>query len=141
MVYSRTQFEVGDITTLLGTFTTRVQQYPAVEGVSQKDYEYVLTETGFADKSDFNFDEFIEVWRTFPLPRLAGFADSLQICGELTDIVFLPTPGALVAERLRIPVEKSGGGVYFCITQVMVMITVAWISTLLFPTSFCGIST
>lgn len=82
MVYSRAQFEAGEITTLRDAFTTRVQQYPAAEdetqlgradaidlikslrgyeGVSQKDYEYVLTETGFADKSDFNFDEFVEV--------------------------------------------------------------------------------
>ena len=132
MVYSRAQFEAGEIAALLGAFTSRVQQYPAVEGethlgradviglikslngyagVSQKDYEYVLTETGFADKLDFNFDEFVEVWWTFPLIRLAGFADSLQICGELRDIVFSPVPRALMAERSRIPVEKSGGGV------------------------------
>ena len=85
MVYSRAQFEAGEITTLQDVFTARVQQYPAVEGethlgradvmglikslkgyegVSQKDYEYVLMETGFADKSDFNFDEFVEVWGT-----------------------------------------------------------------------------
>ena len=29
--------------------------------MSQKDYEYVLTETDFAGKSDFNFDEFVEI--------------------------------------------------------------------------------
>lgn len=84
MVYSRAQFEAGEIMALRDAFTTRTQQYPAVEdethlgqadviglikslkgyeGVSQKDYEYVLTETGFADKPDFNFDEFVEVWR------------------------------------------------------------------------------
>jgi glycerol-3-phosphate dehydrogenase len=82
MVYSRAQFEAGEITALRDAFTTRIQQYPAAEdethlgrtdviglikslkgyeGVSQKDYEYVLTETGFAGKSDFNFDEFVEV--------------------------------------------------------------------------------
>ena len=82
MVYSRAQFEAGEITALQDAFAARVQQYPAVEGethlgradviglikslkgyegVSQKDYEYVLTETGFADKSDFNLDEFVEV--------------------------------------------------------------------------------
>jgi len=82
-VYSRAQFEAGEITALRDAFVTRTQQYPAVEdethlgwadvfglieslkgyeGVSQKDYEYVLTETGFADKLDFNFDEFVEVW-------------------------------------------------------------------------------
>lgn len=65
------------------------------EGVSQKDYEYVLAETGFADKSDFDFEEFVE------------------ICGELKDILLSPGPKskARVAERARIPVEKSGGGV------------------------------
>lgn len=82
MVYSRAQFEAGEITALRDAFTAMVQQYPAAEdetnlgradviglikrlkgyeGVSQKDYEYVLMETGFADKTDFNFDEFVEV--------------------------------------------------------------------------------
>jgi len=116
MVYSRAQFEAGEITALHDAFATRVQQYPAIEdethlrradaislirslrgyeGVSQKDYEYVLTETGYADKSDFGLEEFVE------------------ICGELRDIVLSPTPKsrALVTERSRIPVEKSGGGV------------------------------
>ena len=32
------------------------------EGESQKDYECVLAETSFSGKSDFNFDEFVEVW-------------------------------------------------------------------------------
>lgn len=83
MLYSRAQFEAGEITALHDAFTARVQQYPAVEnethlgrtdviglirslkgyeGVSQRDYEYVLTETGFADKSDFDLEEFVEVW-------------------------------------------------------------------------------
>ena len=82
MVYSRAQFEAGEITALRDAFAARTQQFPAAEGethlgradvitlikslkgyegVSHKDYEYVLTETGFADKSDFNFDEFVEV--------------------------------------------------------------------------------
>jgi len=82
MVYSRAQFEAGEIAALRDAFTVRVQEYPAAEdetrlgradviglirslkgyeGVSQKDYEYVLTETGFTDKSDFNLDEFVEV--------------------------------------------------------------------------------
>ena len=85
MVYSRAQFEAGEIAALRDAFIARTQQYPAVEdethlgradvvglvkslkgyeGVSQKDYEYVLTETGFADKLDFNFDEFVEVCET-----------------------------------------------------------------------------
>ena len=82
MVYSRAQFEAGEIAVLREAFTARTQQYPAVEGethlgradviglikslrgyeaVSQKDYEYVLMETGFADKPDLNIDEFVEV--------------------------------------------------------------------------------
>lgn len=86
MVYSRAQFEAGEIAALRDAFIARTQQYPAVEdethlgradviglikslrgyeGVSQKDYEYVLTETGFADKSDFIFDEFVEVRMAF----------------------------------------------------------------------------
>ena len=88
MVYSRAQFEAGEIAALRDAFTASLQHYPAAEdetqlgradviglikslkeyeGVSQKDYEYVLTETGFADKSDFNFDEFVEVLRNAPL--------------------------------------------------------------------------
>ena len=83
MVYSRAQFEAGEITALRDAFNARTQQYPAVEDethlgradvigliknlkgyerVSHKDYEYVLTETGFADKAAFDFDEFVEVW-------------------------------------------------------------------------------
>lgn len=83
MVYSRAQFEAGEITTLRGAFAEWVQRRPAAEdkthlaradviglikslkgyeGVSQEDYEYVLAETGFTGKPDFNFDEFIEVW-------------------------------------------------------------------------------
>lgn len=116
LMYSRAQFEAGEITALHDAFVARVQQYPAVEdenhlgradviglvmslkgyeGVSQRDYEYVLAETGFADKSDFDFEEFVE------------------ICGELKDILLSPGPKskARVAERARIPVEKSGGGV------------------------------
>lgn len=88
MVYSRAQFEAGEIVALRDAFTTRVQQLPVAEthlgraevidlikslkgyeGVSQKDYEYVLTETGFADKSDLDFDEFVEV-RLFD-PRIS----------------------------------------------------------------------
>ena len=86
MVYSRAQFEAGEIAALRDAFIARTQQYPAVEdethlgradviglikslkgyeGVSQKDYEYVLTETGFADKSGFIFDEFVEVRMAF----------------------------------------------------------------------------
>lgn len=82
MVYSRAQFEAGEITALRDAFVARTQQYPAVEdethlgradvfglieslkgyeGVSRKDYEYALTETGFTDKPEFNFDEFVEV--------------------------------------------------------------------------------
>lgn len=82
MVYSRAKFEAGEITALHDAFSAMVEQYPVVEGetllgrtdviglirslkgyegVSQKDYEYVLTETGFADKSDFDLEEFVEV--------------------------------------------------------------------------------
>lgn len=59
----------------------------------------MLTEIGFADKLGFTFDEFVEVWRTFPLIRLADCADFLQIYGELRDIVFSPGPGTLMPEK------------------------------------------
>ena len=72
IVYSRAQFEAGEITALRDVFVERTQQYPAVkdeshlgqadvfgligslkgyEGVLQKDYEYMLTETGFSGKA------------------------------------------------------------------------------------------
>ena len=50
------------------------------KGVSQKDYEYVLTETGFAGKSDFNFDEFVEVWESH---RAAFCGFVLALCLDL----------------------------------------------------------
>ena len=96
MVYSRAQFEAGEITTLRDAFDAKVQQYPAAEGethlgraeaiglikslkgyegVSQKDYEYVLTETGFADKTEFNVDEFVEV-RCLPAGPLTDCAET-----------------------------------------------------------------
>ncbi len=36
----------------------------------------------------------------------------VQICAELREVAFAPAPGTKgKTERLRIPVEKSGGGV------------------------------
>ena len=101
MVYSRAQFEAGEITALRDAFVARTQQYPAVEdethlgqadvfglieslkgyeGVSRKDYDYVLTETGFAGKSNFNFDEFVEVWGSH---RAAFCGFVLTLCLDL----------------------------------------------------------
>ncbi|KAF5377926.1 hypothetical protein D9615_006766 [Tricholomella constricta] len=69
-----------------------VREVPGYEGVSGKDFEYVLEEAGLNRAKELDFDEFIE------------------ICGNLKEVAFEP---AVITkrERLRIPVEKSGGGV------------------------------
>ncbi|KAL7279835.1 hypothetical protein ACG7TL_006242 [Trametes sanguinea] len=115
IVYSRAQFAAGEVEALQGAFEKRVPEerkaqglnrlavdevyelvsgLPGFEDVRKKDYEYVLEEAGFKGQKDVDFDEFVE------------------ICGELREVVFAPAPtGKEKTERLRIPVEKSGGGV------------------------------
>ena len=101
MVYSRAQFEAGEIVALRDAFVARTQQYPAVEdethlgqadvfglienlkgyeGVSRKDYDYVLTETGFAGKSDVNFDELA---RGMGKPSCCILGSVLTLCLDL----------------------------------------------------------
>jgi len=64
-------------------------------GIKNKDFDYVLEEVGYKGRGDVDFNEFIE------------------ICGELREVLFAPPPAkqSSKAERRRIPVEKSGGGV------------------------------
>ncbi|KAI0357605.1 DAO-domain-containing protein [Trametes cingulata] len=115
MVYSRAQFAAGEVEALHGAFGARVpaerkaqgaerlevkevyelvKGLPGFEGIRAKDYEYVLEEAGFKGQKDVDFDEFVE------------------ICAELREVLFAPAPtGKEKTERLRIPVEKSGGGV------------------------------
>jgi len=75
--YSRAQFEPGQVDELRRAFTGRLEQgvlrlaredvlplvraLPGYESVRQKDFEYVLEETGFARQRDVDFDEFVEV--------------------------------------------------------------------------------
>ena len=87
MVYSRAQFDTGEIEELREKFSARahsepsvspigstsqsrlstrelfelVRELPGFEGVKPKDYDYVLEEAGFAKQSDVDFDEFVEV--------------------------------------------------------------------------------
>ena len=68
-------------------------------GIALKDYGYVLMETGFVGKSDFNFDE------------LAGGMGKSSCCILRICAGSLFRPVARCAKRSRIPVEKSGGGV------------------------------
>ncbi|OJT09929.1 hypothetical protein TRAPUB_13566 [Trametes pubescens] len=116
MVYSRAQFAAGEVEALHGAFDARVpaerkekegaarlgtgevfelvQGLAGFEGVRQKDFDYVLEEAGFKANKDVDFDEFVE------------------ICAELREVLFAPAPSSKEkTERLRIPVEKSGGGV------------------------------
>ncbi|GBE83265.1 Glycerol-3-phosphate dehydrogenase, mitochondrial [Sparassis crispa] len=115
MVYSRAQFETGEIETLQEAFESRakaanpsqepeciaqtdvielIRDLPGYEGVKMKDYDYVLEEAGFTKTQDIDFDEFVE------------------ICGGLREVLFAPlSTTAIKSDRRFIPVEKSGGGV------------------------------
>ncbi|KAI0667678.1 DAO-domain-containing protein [Trametes maxima] len=111
IVYSRAQFAAGEVEALQGAFAAKqkaqgverlaareayelVKGLPGFEEVREKDYAYVLEEAGFKASQDVDFDEFVE------------------ICAELREVLFAPAPtGKDKTQRLRIPVEKSGGGV------------------------------
>ncbi len=136
MIYSRAQFEAGEVEALRGVFGARakekganedtarletrevyelVKSLPGFEEVRPKDYDYVLEEAGFARRKDVGFDEFVEVRDHFVSWSFGCIAFSrlrVQICAELREVVFAPAPRSTgKTERLRIPVEKSGGGV------------------------------
>jgi len=67
---------------------------PGYENINRKDYDYVLEDVGLMKSQDVDFDQFVE------------------ICAELREILFAPALSSQSKiERLRIPVEKSGGGV------------------------------
>ena len=80
MVYSRAQFDAGELEALRGEFGARAPEakeggarlsrtdvYDLVKGlrgfeeVKPKDYEYILEEAGVALRKDLDFDEFVEV--------------------------------------------------------------------------------
>ncbi|THH20614.1 hypothetical protein EW146_g811 [Bondarzewia mesenterica] len=113
--YSRAQFEPGEMEELHEAFSKSakavensseqlklekvsfrelVTGLPGYESIRPKDFDYVLEETGFARKTNIDFDEFLEV------------------CAELKDVSFAPlTKSVSKSHQLAIPVEKSGGGV------------------------------
>ncbi|GLB38773.1 putative FAD-dependent glycerol-3-phosphate dehydrogenase family protein [Lyophyllum shimeji] len=113
--HSRARFEPGELAALTAAFDRHAKSMvvdgqpeevielprvvPAVrevagyEGVSAKDFDYVLEEAGLKKAEGLGFDEFIE------------------ICGNLKDVVTAPAGIFTKRERFRIPVEKSGGGV------------------------------
>ncbi|KAH9949802.1 DAO-domain-containing protein [Amylocystis lapponica] len=111
MVYSRAQFEAGEVEALQEAFASRVRgasqermqhqqafelikALPGYEGIKIKDYDYVLEDAGIRKSQDVGFDEFVE------------------ICAELREVLFSSVSTApRKSERLSIPVEKSGGGV------------------------------
>ncbi|OSX56431.1 hypothetical protein POSPLADRAFT_1175160 [Postia placenta MAD-698-R-SB12] len=113
MVYSRAQFEAGEVEALREAFKSRasgaseadarlrheevlelVKGLPGYAGINGKDYDYVLEEAGFSKSPAVDIDQFLE------------------ICAELREVIFAPIPSSSPKiERLRIPVEKSGGGV------------------------------
>lgn len=113
MVYSRAQFKAGEVEALREAFKSRasgesetdarlqheevlelVKGLPGSAGINRKDYDYVLEEAGFSKSPAVDMDQFLE------------------ICAELREVIFAPVPSSSPKiERLRIPVEKSGGGV------------------------------
>ncbi|KAF8349645.1 FAD dependent oxidoreductase-domain-containing protein [Amanita rubescens] len=108
--YGRASFGAGEVVALRNAFLRRanvddeqpcvgvkglveiMHEVPGYEGVKDKDLKYVLEENGMVAKNTVDFDEFLE------------------ICGNIKEIAFAPVMTS-VKERLRIPVEKSGGGV------------------------------
>ncbi|KAH8077521.1 DAO-domain-containing protein [Cristinia sonorae] len=123
-MYSRAQFEAGEVDRLRQAFASRakdatppvdvsgspvgatyqrvekgelfelVKGLPGFEDVKPKDFNYVLEEVGFTKQNDVDFDEFVE------------------LCAEMREVLLAPAPTKEVkGERRRIPVEKSGGGV------------------------------
>ncbi|KAI0736251.1 DAO-domain-containing protein [Fomitopsis betulina] len=110
MMYSRAQFETGEVEQLKAAFAGAAHGMEAKLGhervlelvkglsgfaaVNRKDYDYVLEEAGFSKAQDLDFDEFVE------------------ICAELREVLFSTlTNQSGETQRTRIPVEKSGGGV------------------------------
>jgi len=119
--YSRSLFEAGEVFALKEAFDKRatavnvedgttgavagqlkiqkvdlwgvVKDVEGYEGIPEKDYEYALEEAGFKGRKEIDFDEFVE------------------ICGTVKEVSIAPAQTKPKHERLRIPVEKSGGGV------------------------------
>lgn len=84
-MYSRAQFEAGEVDSLKDIFATRakgaagdgategqlrvqkedirviLRETPGYENVRSNEFNYVLDEAGFSKQGDFDFDEFIEV--------------------------------------------------------------------------------
>lgn len=84
-MYSRAQFEAGEVDSLKDIFATRAKGAPGVgetegrlrvkkedirvilretpgyENVRSNEFNYVLDEAGFSKRDDFDFDEFVEV--------------------------------------------------------------------------------
>jgi glycerol-3-phosphate dehydrogenase len=124
--WGRAKFEPGEVALLKTVFERNavgsgemrigrevlwevLSQVPGYEGISRREFDYVLEEAGLGggvrkngmgeggedeQREDADFQEFVE------------------ICGNLKEVAFatvfdVPVKG----ERLRIPVEKSGGGI------------------------------
>lgn len=99
MVYSRAQFEAGEVEQLKAAFAGAahgaeeklghervlelVKGLPGFEAVNAKDYDYVLEEAGFSKAQDVDFDGFVEVSFIYPSSVLAGSADTFPSLPDL----------------------------------------------------------
>jgi len=105
---TRSKFEAGEVAKLKNAFVATglekvnkerlldiLKTIPGYSEVNPKELEYVLKEAALEGQEYLNLDEFIEV------------------SGNLKEVVSAPVPNkkAGAIGRLRIPVEKSGGGV------------------------------
>jgi glycerol-3-phosphate dehydrogenase len=97
--HGRAQFEAGEADSLREAFLERsrdsagrlakpairelLQGIPAYSGISTKEFEYVLEETGLAKRNDVDMDEFVEV-RTATSPSHT-FATRRRADGALFD--------------------------------------------------------
>ncbi|KAF9565110.1 DAO-domain-containing protein [Agrocybe pediades] len=113
----RSKFEGGEVAALRAAFAARAKPagfdgeekvkveevkdilkelsgYADISKIKQKDMDYVLHEVDMTELEHLNFDEFIE------------------ISGNLKEVLFAPAPEPRKDKsRMKIPVEKSGGGV------------------------------
>ncbi|KAF8992682.1 hypothetical protein BDQ17DRAFT_1432235 [Cyathus striatus] len=105
----RSRFEAGELVALRAAFerqgsgdgNEKVRKDEVLEVLGDvtgyevlgKDFVYVLEKAGFGDRVNIDFDEVVE------------------ILGNLKEVSVVPSAPVTKQKRVRIPVEKSGGGV------------------------------
>jgi glycerol-3-phosphate dehydrogenase len=133
--YSRAQFEAGELDQIKAAFLakatpshdggdgekrlhrSRLQQtlndLPGYEEAKSQHLDNVLVEIGIEGREDIALDELLEVSCTMCYGCRIQIADLhvQKICAGLKELFAAPNLRVSKAERRKIPVEKSGGGV------------------------------